>query len=238
MLQGAFQKVAKTFLPKQGGLQIAPPTPCNLRVTPTQLDPQIEQDKTQGNQKEAIGRILRGRPTQQLVGQAVTRLNPKTLPILTPTRFWRPVQMDANEKQPGRFPLVPPGAARRGIHAAHCQVSGVSLRGAGLERVARTVTGPPAAQRARAALLAANRAGNQSGLLPLLQVAAHLAAGKAFVEIQTTDAHPALPQVAPQSGEGFHRLGLREDKTQSQSYPPTFVNQISRDDTVKSGGAV
>ena len=84
-----FQKVEKARLAKQRWRKGAPSSTRHLRIKPTQMHPQVEQQKPQADQREAIGGIGRSRPAQQFVAQTIARLDAEPLPVSLPTPFRR-----------------------------------------------------------------------------------------------------------------------------------------------------
>src|SRR5215475_11293078 len=96
------QKVEKAHLAKQRWRKGASSSMRLLRVKPAKMHPQIEQQKPQADQQEAIGRTGRSRPAQLLIAQAITCLDAKSLPVSLSTPFRCPVQSNHYEQQPLR----------------------------------------------------------------------------------------------------------------------------------------
>jgi hypothetical protein len=93
MLQGVNEKVDKALLAEQVSFKYSASAPCELRILPTEMNPQVEQHKTQAQQRKAQGWIGRSRPAQQLVGQSVARFAPESFAVSLPTAFRRPIQV-------------------------------------------------------------------------------------------------------------------------------------------------
>src|SRR5215469_17860381 len=112
----------------------------HLRIKPTQMHPQVEQQKPQADQDKAIGGIGRSRPSQQFVAQSIARLDAEPLPVFLPAAFWRPVQSDHDKQQPLRATLATFSAPRRGEDTADGQLRPELLLLAFIEGVASAIT--------------------------------------------------------------------------------------------------
>src|SRR5215469_16183218 len=104
------------------------------------MHPQVEQQKSQADQHEAIGGIGRSRPAQQFVAQPIARLDAKTLPVSLPTPLRRPVQSNHYKQQPLRATLATLSAPRRGEDTADGQLRPELILLAFIEGVASAIT--------------------------------------------------------------------------------------------------
>jgi len=108
LLQGAPDERRQADQREPLGVELAPPPARHLCEDPALMHPHIEQDKGQGNQYEAIGRILGGRLAAHLPRAAIAGLDAKAPLIELTGVAGREVQMDQNEEQPLRPPLESP----------------------------------------------------------------------------------------------------------------------------------
>jgi len=111
------------------------------------MHPQVKQQKSQADQRKAIGRIWRSRPAQQFVAQPIARLDAKTLPVSLPTPLRRPVQSNRYKQQPLRATLATLSAPRRGEDTADGQLRPELLLLAFIEGVASAITRSPSTGR-------------------------------------------------------------------------------------------
>ena len=158
-----FQKVDKAHLAKQRSSKGAFSSTSYLRVKPTQMHPKVEQQKSKADQHEAIGRIVRSRPTQQFIAQPVARLDAKPFSVSLPTPFRSPVQSNHYEQQPLGATLASFGAPRRGEDTADGQSRREFILLSFIEGVLSAITTSPLTQSSRPTFFASDRTSDQRG---------------------------------------------------------------------------
>src|SRR5499427_2096750 len=198
------------------------------------MHPQVEQQKSQADQHEAIGGIGRSRPAQQFVAQPIARLDAKTLPVSLPTPLRRPVQSNHYKQQPLRATLATLSAPRRGEDTADGQLRPELLLLAFIEGVASAITRSPSAQSPGPAFFASDRTGDQSSLLAAAQILEHRDAGKTFVEIEDSDPQRPQQQPLPQVPHHFHSLIPWQDESNRQGHSLPMLDGVSRRDSVET----
>lgn len=237
MFQSADQKFDEARLAEEISCQSAPSAPGHLGKEPTQMDPQVEQDKTDPDQHKPISRIARSRPAQKRVGQPVARLDAEAFAVTLPTPLGCPVQVDRHKQQPFGAPLLAAGALSRGENATDHHLGGELLAAPAGESVGSAIAPVALTQGARAAFFPANRTDNQSRLLLPLHIRIDRDRSKTLVEIQTTDLPTAQSQAAPQLGDHLDGLILRQHEVDRERHPLS-VDEVAGGDTIKARRAV
>src|SRR5262249_39780693 len=229
-----FQKIEKARLAKQRRGKGASSAMRYLRVKPTQMHPQVEQQKPQTDQHKAIGRIGRSRPAQLFIAQPIARLDAKPLSVSLPTPLRRPVQSNHYKQQPLRATLATFSAPRRGEDTADGQLRPELLLLAFIEGVLSAITRSPSTQGSGSAFFAADRTGDQRSLFRAAQVLEDRDAGKTFIKIE--DANPQRPQQQPlpQISDHFHGLIPWQDESNRQGHSLPMLDGVSRRDSVET----
>src|SRR5712691_3848670 len=152
------------------GVKPAPTATWDLSEKPAQKDPDVQQKEAQRDQHEAVGGILRGRPAADLAGASVARFDAEAAAVLAARLVGRPVQLDENEDHPVSPSFHALGALGGGEHTTNRQFSREGRLASAVEGIPRPITFVPLAQRARAAGLAPDRAGDFGRLALALQI--------------------------------------------------------------------
>src|SRR5262245_8957552 len=233
-----FQKVDKAHLAKQRSGKGASSSTRYLRVKPTQMHPKVEQQKSQADQQETIGRIWRSRPAQQFIAKPIARLDAKSLPVSLPTLFRRPVQNNHYEQQPLRTTLAMFTALKNGENTANDQLRRElfppAFPPAFIESVAGAITRSPSAQSPGPAFFASDRTGDQRRLLATAQVLEHRDAGKTFIEIEDSDPQRPQQEHLPQFSDHFHGLVPWQYESNRQGHPLRVEDGVSRRDSIET----
>src|SRR3989304_10283774 len=141
------------------GVEPAPTAARDLGEEPEQMNPDVQQKETQGDQHETVGGIVRRRPAAHLPGAPVTACDAEATAILSAGLARRPVQVDQNEDHPIGVALQAFGALGGGEHATDRQLGREGSGGGTLEGIRRPIALVPVTQGARAAGLASDRNG-------------------------------------------------------------------------------
>src|SRR3990172_3026976 len=142
------------------GVEPAPTAARDLGEEPAQMNPDVQQKETQGDQHETVGGIVRRRPAAHLPGAPVAAFDAEATAVLSAGLARRPVQVDQNEDHPIGAALQAFGALGRGEYATDREFGREGrVRGA-MEGVRRPIALVALAQRARAAGLASDRTGD------------------------------------------------------------------------------
>src|SRR5512132_4645171 len=128
------------------------------------MNPHIEQDKRQGPQHEAIGRIAARRPAPYAPGTAIARLDAKPFPVQLSRGTGGEGHVNEDEDQPLRPPPQAFGPLGRGEHVTDGHRGGELRPVLAAEGMRGAVTPPPLTQRAGPARRATDGTGDKSWL--------------------------------------------------------------------------
>src|SRR6516225_2149390 len=198
------------------------------------MHPQVEQQKSQADQRKAIGRIGRSRPAQQFVAQPIARLDAKPLPVSLPTPLRRPVQRNHDKQQPLPATLATLSAPRRGEDTADGQLRPELIFLAFIEGVLSAITRSPSTQSSGSAFLAPDRTGDQRRLLAAAQVLERRDAGKTFIEIEGANPQRPPQQHLPQFLDHFHGLIPWQDESNRQGHSLPMEDGVDCRDPIET----
>lgn len=238
VFQSMNDKTRETRHPKSVKVQLAPPPPGDLGKAPAQPHPDIEQIDRQGHQQKAQDGIGGGGPPPHLVSATVTGLNSKA--ILVHLNHLRRLHLEMNQDEdlPHRPPFQPFRAFGGGESATERQFGRALLLATLTHKgVLRTVTLAPVTQRARAAGLAANGAGNNRRNLLGIEVGLHLDARKAPVQQQVLARNTQGYHVTAQRCHYRHGRVVRQHKAQAQGETQAVEDHIGGGDAIETRGA-
>jgi len=155
---------------KELGFQPTATAAWDLSEPPAQMHPKIKQHEAQANQQKSVRWVRRSRPTADLAGATVARLDSEATPVLSARLPWRPIQFDQDEDHPIDFALMAAGAFGGGEHAANRQFGHEGRLAGTVKRIVSALATRPLAQGPCATALAANGAGDQGRLLAACQI--------------------------------------------------------------------
>ncbi len=104
LLQSSTDKLGKASQLETFVIQLPATSPWYLGEEPAQMQPDVQQEETQANQHETIGRIAGGRPAPHLSCAAITGFDTETMAVGSLGLMGRKVQVDQDEDQPAGCP--------------------------------------------------------------------------------------------------------------------------------------
>src|SRR5262249_8061976 len=138
------------------------------------------------------------------------------------------VQSNHDEQQPLRATLATFRAPRRGEDTTDSQSRCELLLLAFIESVLRAITRSPSTQSPTSAFFAADRTGDQRGLLAAAQILEDRDPGKPFIEIERANPQPAQQQYLPQFSDHFHGLIPWQYESNRQGHSLPVKDGVSR----------
>lgn len=154
------------------------------RKEPAQLDPYVQQEKTQSDQQKAVRRVVGRRPTSELPRTTIARLNAESAPIPLSDCFGSHHAVDENEAEPLHFLLLPPGSFRGRQAAADGDLRPRSAVLGTSERVSSEIALLAHTQSTHPACFASDRARNDGRRARALHILDDLDTCKASVQIE------------------------------------------------------